>query len=424
MAAGFGVTLALAVTSESGSTLAAPGGWATAAGRVTGMLGAYLLMVMIVLVARLPAVERVIGHDKLVALHRRVAPWALVAIVAHAVLITVGYAAAAKTGALAELWTILTGYPGMITATVALVLLVVAGVTSIRYARRAMRHETWWIVHLYAYLALALGFSHQIATGQSFAGHPAAQAFWIALWASTAGVVLVYRVGLPLIRSLRHRLVVVGVYNESPDTYSIVLRGRKIDRLAVSGGQFFQWRFLQRGLWWQAHPYSLSALPAPPYLRVTIKVLGDHSAILATLKRGTRVAIEGPYGAFTKHVAPGRKVLLVGAGVGVTPIRAMLEDLEPGVSADVIVRASTPADLVLHDELRDLVGRRNGALHEMVGPRADVPLHADVVRRLVPDIAERSVFLCGPEGFVKSFITVARALGVTPHRIHHEQFAF
>jgi ferredoxin-NADP reductase len=102
----------------------------------------------------------------------------------------------------------------------------------------------------------------------------------------------------------------------------------------------------------------------------------------------------------------------------------MLEDLEPGVSADVIVRASTPEDLVLHDELRDLVGRRNGALHEMVGPRADVPLHADIVRRLIPDIAERSVFLCGPEGFVKSFITVARALGVTPHRIHHEQFAF
>jgi hypothetical protein len=154
------------------------------------------------------------------------------------VLITVGYAAAAKTGVPAELWTLLTGYPGMITATAALMLLVVAGVTSVRVARRAMRHETWWIVHLYASLALALAFRHQIATGRSFVGHPVAQTFWIALWAATAGVVLVYRVGLPLVRSLRHRLVVVGIHRESPDTYSIVLRGRNIHRLAVSGGQF------------------------------------------------------------------------------------------------------------------------------------------------------------------------------------------
>ena len=197
MAAGFGVTLALAVSSESRATLAAPGGWATVSGRVTGLLGAYLLMILVVLVARLPAVERVAGHDKLLALHRRIAPWTLVALVAHAVLITAGYAAEARTGVLHELWRLLTQYPGMITAGVGLILLTVAGLTSVRHARRRMRHETWWAVHLYTYLALALAFSHQIATGRAFVTHPLAQAFWIALWLATAGVVLVYRVGCP-----------------------------------------------------------------------------------------------------------------------------------------------------------------------------------------------------------------------------------
>ena len=242
MAAGFGVTLALAVSSESRATLAAPGGWATVSGRVTGLLGAYLLMILVVLVARLPAVERVAGHDKLLALHRRIAPWTLVALVAHAVLITAGYAAEARTGVLHELWRLLTQYPGMITAGVGLILLAVAGLTSVRHARRRMRHETWWAVHLYTYLALALAFSHQIATGRAFVTHPLAQAFWIALWLATAGVVLVYRVGLPLFRSLRHQLVVASVHEESPNVYSIVLRGRNLQRLAVSGGQFFQWR--------------------------------------------------------------------------------------------------------------------------------------------------------------------------------------
>jgi ferredoxin-NADP reductase len=207
--------------------------------------------------------------------------------------------------------------------------------------------------------------------------------------------------------------------------YSIVLRGRNLQRLAVSGGQFFQWRFLQRGLWWQAHPYSLSALPAPPHLRVTVKALGDHSATLAALRPGTRVVVEGPYGAFTKHVAPGRKVLLVGAGVGVTPIRAMLEDLEPDADAVIIVRASRRQDLVLHDELRRLVdGRPAGQLHELVGPRQDVQLRPDVVELLCPDIAERSVFLCGPDGFVKAFAAAARSLGVPRSSIHTEAFAF
>jgi len=341
------------------------------------------------------------------------------------VLITAGYAVAARTGVLPELWRLLTQYPGMITAGVGLILLAVAGLTSVRYARRRMRHETWWAVHLYTYLALALAFSHQIATGRAFVTHPLAQAFWIALWLATAGVVLVYRVGLPLFRSLRHRLVVASVHEESPNVYSIVLRGRNLQRLAVSGGQFFQWRFLQRGLWWQAHPYSLSALPAPPHLRVTVKALGDHSATLAALRPGTRVAVEGPYGAFTKHVAPGRKVLLVGAGVGVTPIRAMLEDLEADADAVVIVRASRRQDLVLHDELRRLVdGRRAGQLHELVGPRQDIRLRADVVELLCPDIAERSVFLCGPDGFVKAFATAARSLGVPRSSIHTEAFAF
>ena len=83
--------------------------------------------------------------------------------------------------------------------------------------------------------------------------------------------------------------------------FSVICRGRRLDRLAVSGGQFFLWRFLTRDLWWQAHPYSLSALPRPPYIRVTIKALGDQSRGILQLPPGTRVAIEGPYGVFTRH---------------------------------------------------------------------------------------------------------------------------
>ena len=157
-------------------------------------------------------------------------------------------------------------YPDLLAAIIGFGLLVLAAVTSVRIARRRLRYETWWVVHLYVYLGLALAFAHQIVTGVPFIGHPLTRAIWIAIWASTAGMVIVFRVAQPIWRSLRHQLRVVEVREEAPGVVSVICQGRRLDRLAVSGGQFFLWRFLVRDLWWQAHPYSLSALPQPPYI--------------------------------------------------------------------------------------------------------------------------------------------------------------
>ena len=75
-------------------------------------------------------------------------------------------------------------------AAVAFVLLVMAGVTSFRIARRRMKYETWWVVHLYMYAALMLAFAHQVATGVMFLGHPLARIFWDSLWAGVAAIVV------------------------------------------------------------------------------------------------------------------------------------------------------------------------------------------------------------------------------------------
>ena len=230
------------------------------------------------------------------------------------------------------------------------------------------------------------------------------------------------RQGVELITS--GHLRVVAVYPEGPGTVSIVIEGRHLDRLPVNGGQFLQWRFLRPGIWWQAHPYSLSAMPLPPYLRVTVKQLGDHSGELARITPGTRVAIEGPYGAFTRHAAERHKLLLVAAGVGVTPIRAMLEDLPAHADIDVILRANNESELVLDEEVEELVTKRGGRLHRLVGDRREVPLTPSLVHQLVPDLRERELYICGPEGFTERFIAVARHLGLRSDHIHHEQFAF
>jgi ferredoxin-NADP reductase len=421
---GFGAVVASVIANESRGSLAAPGGLLTAGGRLAGFTGTYLMLIMVVLVARLPWLERAVGQDRLIRWHRRVSPWAIGLICTHVLLITLGYALAARSTAIGEAWVLVRSYRDVLAAAVGFGLLLLAGITSYRTVRRHLRYETWWIVHLYLYLGLALAFAHQILTGVSFIGHPLVRGLWIAIWTATAGLVLVSRLGLPAWRTLRHRLRVVEVRPEAPGVVSVVCQGRALDRLPVSGGQFFQWRFLTRDLWWQAHPYSLSALPQPPYLRVTVKGVGDASRSLTSLRPGTPIAFEGPYGAFTDHVRRSDSVLLIAAGVGITPLRALLEDLPGEADVVVMVRASRPADVVHRDEIAALIEHRRGRLHQLIGSRHKVRLHARALRSLVPDVADRDVYICGPAGFADEVITAARELGVANEQIHIESFGF
>jgi predicted ferric reductase len=420
---GLGVTTALAITTETASQLTAPGGPATFAGSLTGLVGTYLALLMVLLVSRIPFVERVLGQHGLLRWHRRLAPWPISLLIAHAVFITVGYAQAARTGLWHQVGVLLSRYPDMLTATAGLGLMCLAGTISIRAIRRRVRRETWWAVHLSMYLALAISFAHVIVLGPAFVGHPLTRAAWSLAWLCTAGLVLAYRVGLPVIRSLRHGLRVVEIRPEGPGVVSIICSGRQLDRLAVSGGQFFCWRFLARGMWWQAHPFSLSALPRPPYLRLTAKAVGDYSASLAHLRPGTRVVVEGPYGTFTPDAQLRPRALLIAAGIGVTALRALLEDLPAGSRPVVMLRASRPADLVLGREVRDLVRHKHGQLHEFVGPREEASITGQALRRLIPDLYRRDVYVCGPEGFVADTVELLRHLRVPGEAIHHEAFA-
>ncbi len=420
---GLGATIALSITAETSGQLTAAGGAATFAGNLTGLAGTYLALIMVLLVSRIPFVEHVIGQDGLLRWHKRLAPWPISLLVLHAILLTAGYAQAARTGPWHQVAVLILSYPDILSATVGLGLMCMAGVISIRAIRRRVRREVWWTAHLYLYLALAFSFAHVIVLGPSFVGHPLTQAVWSVAWAATAGLVLAYRVGLPVYRTLRHQLRVAEVRSEAPGVVSVICQGRQVEELPVSGGQFLLWRFLTRELWWQAHPYSLSALPQPPYVRLTVKAVGDHSAALARLKPGTRVAVEGPYGNFTRYAQRRRRVLLVAAGIGVTAVRSLLEDLPRGAKPVVILRAAKREDLALRTEISDLAQRRGGRLHELTGSRAQAVIDERTLPRIVPDLRDRDVYVCGPEAFVAGIVDVARHLGVPDDAIHHEAFA-
>jgi predicted ferric reductase len=304
--------------------------------------------------------------------------------------------------------------------------MVMAGVTSYKKARAKMSYETWWIIHVYTYLAIAASFMHQVLNGQMFVGHPLNRLYWTFLYVAMAVCVIYYRFGIPLWRSLQLNLVVDKVVVEGPGVISVIMKGRNLHKLAAEGGQFFGWRFLTRGHFLMSHPYSLSAAPTENFLRVTVKDLGDHSRSLAFLKRGTRVFVEGPYGAFTAGRATRPHVVMVGGGVGITPIRALMDEFKNGVQMDVIYRVSRKEDLVLKEELDYLQDNSGGTIrvHYLVGSRKDHPMDAAALQKLAPRVADSDIYICGPGPLVETIKKAAEDLGVPKNRFHDEAFAF
>jgi predicted ferric reductase len=404
-------------------------------GRLSGLLSADLLLIQVLLMARIPLAERAFGQDRLARWHRWTGFTSFWLMVAHIVLITLGYAAVVHANWFAELWTLIWSYPGMLLATAGTIALIMVVVTSVKMARRKLRYESWHLLHLYAYLGVGLALPHQLWTGSDFLASPAATAYWWTLWAVAAAAVITYRIGLPVWRNLRHHLVVDRVVPEGPGLTSVYLRGRHLGKLPARAGQFFQWRFLDGPGWTRANPYSLSATPGGQFLRITVKDLGDGSARVAGLRPGARALIEGPYGVLTATSYAGGPIVMVACGIGITPLLALLGDLpyRPG-EATLIYRARSEAEIAFRGELEWFARQRGVRVIYLLGRRADrrswLPAqyadHADhaALRQIAPQIAQSTVYVCGPDAWTSAAVDAARAAGVPDDRLHTEQFSW
>ncbi|MFE6891762.1 ferric reductase-like transmembrane domain-containing protein [Streptomyces sp. NPDC057694] len=392
---------------------------------LTGLLAGYGILVMLFLMARVPAVEHGVGADRLARHHARGGRHVLTLCAAHVVLALLGYAAHTGTD-LVTTATDLLGYPGIAAAAAGTLILVTVGVSSARAVRRRVGHGTWQGLHLLTYVAAGLAFAHQLA-GPDIAYSPAGLGLWSLLHATVAVLLVWYRLVVPARQALRHGLRVVDVRVEAPGVVSVVMRGRDLGLLHAEPGQFLRWRFLTRRLWHTALPFSLSAPVDGDHIRITVQAVGAHTRRVRRLRRGVRVVATGPFGALTAHRRTRRKVLLLAGGVGITPLRALFETL-PGGPGDItlLYRASNAERLVLCEELESIARTRGAALHYLLGPSdaAFDPLAPQALRNLVPELADHDVYLCGPPGMTAAATRALARAGVPEDRVHAESFTY
>ena len=137
---------------------------------------------------------------------------------------------------------------------------------------------------------------------------------------------------------------------------------------------------------------------------------------------------DGPHGAFTAAARRRPRVALIAGGVGITPIRALLEDL-PGDPGDItlVYRAVHEDDVILRAELEELAraaGSRSTTCSATTAARARrAAVAPSTCARLVPDIAPRDVYVCGPPAMADATGASLRRAGVPRRQVITERFA-
>jgi predicted ferric reductase len=389
---------------------------------VTGLLTSTVALIAISLAARTHRFERAMGLDRALLWHRWLAESAAVLLLLH---ITSSVVAWSLRESLADAIVELTGeaeYMAMATVGAAGMLLITF--LSLGFIRRRMNYETWYFIHLLIYAALALAFAHEIFLGADFALDPLARGFWIALHVTVLLMVVLSRWG-KAIRAMLRPLTVLSVTPLNESVSTIELGGRNVGYLRAAAGQFALLRPMTRELVWQPHPFSISAAPRVDRIRFTVKALGPGSRMITQIPVGTKVALEGPYGTKIYEELRGDKLLLIAGGVGIAPVRSLMEDFGSDAEPVVIYRTRSESEIVHYEELVELASSRRGRIIPVVGRTGNLPMgnpfDPDVMRQIVPDVTERVAVVCGSQPMINAAFRCLRECGVDAQDIHFER---
>ena len=401
-----------------------------AMGRLYGLLAVYFVLWQFLLAGRMSLLETTFGLDTLSRIHQKNGKVAITFILLHPIFIILSYSMAGKISLWSQIVEFVTQYEDMLQAIIAVGLFVTVVCTSVYIARKHLRYETWYFVHLLTYLAVLLAYGHQLELGGDFVGNTLFTLYWYFLYAIVFGSLFFFRFFLPVYRTWKHGFYVSEIVQETKNTVSYYIEGKDMKGFGVKGGQFMIFRFLSKGLWHEAHPFSLSALNNGKRIRITAKKAGDFTHKLPGIKPGTKVVIDGPYGIFTSKSAVTDKILFLAGGVGITPIRSLIEEMGP-LKKDMILlyQNKSEDEIVFRKEIDALASKFNVKMIHIISNDLNFKgEHGEIsegrIQKFAPDFLERDIYFCGSPVFLHKTMHLLKALKVQKSLMHYEQFSF
>ncbi len=398
-----------------------------------GYIAIALMATELTLVARLKGVAGAFGIDSLLQFHRQIGIASMAFAVAHPVLLVAdrAYTAGLLVLSATTPWPVTVGFAAFIVAAL------VVGLSVYRRLLR-MSYELWHTTHgILSIVLIGFGAAHILSIGR-FAALPVMRTLVIIYLVFFVGIFLRYRLARPL--SLWHRpWEVVENRAEHGQSHTLVLRPVGHEGFRFEPGQFAWIGFGPTPLNADKHPISFSSNGDIPShdgtIAFTIKELGDWSGgVVPTVKPGTRAWVDGPHGVFTMDREEGAGYVLIGGGVGITPLYSMLQALETRADARPVFlfhAANDFDDLTFREELAATAERMPSLTLVTVLLRADDAwdgergfVNAEILSRNLPPALYRhfQYFICGPTPLMDAMEAVLPKIGVPAERIHTERF--
>jgi predicted ferric reductase len=398
-------------------------------GRVFGLLAVFSILTQFLLMGRSIWIEKVFGLDKVAQIHKLNGYASISLILSHIIFLSIGHAMSASVSPWSQFIEFITNFDDVLEAFIGTLIIFTVVFLSIYIVRRKLKYEFWYAVHLLTYLAVILTWGHQLENGEDFVNNPAFVYYWYSLYIFVFGNVLLFRFIRPWFNTLKHGFYISDIIKENDEVISLYISGKNIENFKIKSGQFMILRFLDKNFWWEAHPFSLSYGSENRPLRITPKQLGDFTKKLSLLKKGTKVYIDGPYGVFTEEQSTEQKVLLIAGGIGITPIRSLLESMLLHKKDIIVLYTNKTQDEIVFKNELDLLNKKYPfSLHYILTQEKSEGfisgrLDKEKLQSLVKDVEEREIYICGPIPMTEVTREMMAELGVHKDKIHFEKFA-
>lgn len=393
-----------------------------------GYAGLVMMGLQFGITSRFRAITEPWGEDVIYHFHRKVSLIAVALVLAHPLILFI-----TRPELLALLNVIEAPWRARFALASVLALLALV-VTTLWRTRLRIRYEVWQRLHIIlAMVAVAAGVLHMF--GWAYYLQDAwKRGLWFGLIAVWLGVILYVRVFRPLFM-LRRPYRVSEVRPERGDTTTLVLDPIGHEGFRFRAGQFAWLTVWRSPFTISANPFSFSSSAEAPGGRVELSIrrLGDFTSKVPEIPVGQKVYLDGPYGAFTIG-NPADMHVLVGGGVGITPMMSMLRTLaDRGDRRPVtlLYGAKDWESVTFREEIEELKERLDLTVVHVL---ADPPEHwegergvitAEILRRhLPPPYAEHEYFICGPEPMMDAVEAALAELGVPNTKYHSERYSF